>query len=101
MKLFIDTTSSEKIVLRLEDKVYETNARKEKSQRLLPFLMEILDKENRQLSNLQSIEVGQGVGSFTGIRVGVSIANALGWILQIPVNGKRPDKGEFASIEYS
>ena len=38
---------------------------------------------------LEAIEVETGPGSFTGIRVGVSVANALGYSLGIPVNGKK------------
>jgi tRNA threonylcarbamoyladenosine biosynthesis protein TsaB len=101
MKLSIDTTSAEKIVLKLDDAFHETEAKKRSSQRLLPFLQEVLEKEEKALSDIHSIEVVQGEGSFTGIRVGLSVAYALGWLLQIPVNGKRPDKGEFAKIRYS
>lgn len=38
---------------------------------------------------LKGIEVETGPGSFTGLRVGVSVANALGFALGIPVNGKK------------
>mgnify|MGYP001565622427 CR=1 FL=1 len=38
---------------------------------------------------LDGIEVETGPGSFTGLRVGVSVANALGYSLGIPVNGKK------------
>ena len=38
---------------------------------------------------LEGIEVETGPGSFTGLRVGVSVANALGYSLGIPVNGKK------------
>lgn len=100
MKLVVDTTNSEKIVLKLDEKEFETVAKKEKSQRLLPFLAEVLEKEKTALSDISSIEVVHGTGSFTGIRVGVSVANTLGWLLQIPVNGRRPSKGEFAEIIY-
>lgn len=40
-------------------------------------------------SLLEGIEVETGPGSFTGLRVGVSVANALGYVLGIPVNGKK------------
>ncbi|MDD5147084.1 MAG: hypothetical protein PHV63_00840 [Candidatus Daviesbacteria bacterium] len=39
--------------------------------------------------DLDGIEVETGPGSFTGLRVGVSVANALGFALEIPVNGKK------------
>lgn len=35
-----------------------------------------------------------------GLRVGVSVANDLGWSLGIPVNGKDLEKGEVVEIEY-
>ncbi len=38
---------------------------------------------------LEGIEVETGPGSFTGLRVGVSVANALGFALGIPVNSKK------------
>ena len=34
------------------------------------------------------MELNIGPGSYTGLRVGAAVANALGFALQIPVNGK-------------
>ena len=59
------------------------------SQVLLPLIMKLLKTVNCKLKTLQGIEVEIGPGSFTGLRVGVSIANALGYSLGIPVNGKK------------
>ncbi len=58
------------------------------SQVLLPLIMKLLKTVNCELKTLQGIEVETGPGSFTGLRVGVSVANALGYSLKIPVNGK-------------
>lgn len=58
------------------------------SQVLLPLIEKILKKNDLEYKDLKGIEVETGPGSFTGIRVGVSIANALGFSLGIPVNGK-------------
>lgn len=100
MKLFIDTSSSEKIIVGFDDKRFETKARKEKSQRLLPFIDELMQKQNKKFKDISEIEVNTGPGSFTGLRVGVSVANALGWALGIPVNGKDLSKGEIIDIKY-
>jgi len=60
-----------------------------KAQIILPMVEEILKKHRLVLQDLDVIEVNPGPGSFTGVRVGVSIANALSYALGIPVNGKR------------
>lgn len=58
------------------------------SQVLLPLIIKILNKNKLKFSDLKHIEVETGPGSFTGLKVGVSVANALGLALNIPVNGK-------------
>lgn len=101
MKLIIDTSDAGKIVLNLNGKVFEEEAKNRKSQRLLPLLTEILQQEGKKIEDISDIETLPGPGSFTGLRVGVSIANALGYTLGIPVNGKHPDKDKFVEIHYS
>ena len=93
MKLYIDTSSSEKVVIGLDGEMFEADSKKEKSQRLLPFIKETLKKKGKDLKDVTEIEVNPGPGSFTGLRVGVSVANALGWSLKIPVNGKIVEEG--------
>jgi tRNA threonylcarbamoyladenosine biosynthesis protein TsaB len=100
MKLYIDTSDSEKIVVGLDGERFETEARKEKSQKLLPFINELLKKKGKKIEDLKEIEVNTGPGSFTGLRVGVSVANAIGWTLGIPVNGKDLKKDESIEIKY-
>lgn len=101
MKLYINTSSSEKIVVGLDGKKFETSSKKGASQRLLPFIVELLEKEEKKLEDIKEIAVNTGPGSFTGLRVGVSVANALGWALGIPVNGKNLRAGEIIDIKYS
>lgn len=67
------------------------------SQVLLPLILKLLRMHKPGLSiqnqtgfgKLKGIEVETGPGSFTGLRVGVSVANALGYALKIPVNKKK------------
>lgn len=59
------------------------------SQVLLPLIIRLLRTNNYELITLSGIEVETGPGSFTGLKVGVSVANALGFSLGIPVNGKK------------
>ena len=100
MKLFIDTSDREKIVVGVGDKRFETKAKEGASQRLLPFIDEVLKKEGISFKDIKEIEVDTGPGSFTGLRVGVSVANALGWGLGIPVNGKNISKKDSVDINY-
>lgn len=89
MKLYIDTSSSERIKIRIDEKEITKGATKEKSQLLLPLINEELEKIGKSVKEIDSIEVNTGPGSFTGLRVGIAIANTLGWVLQVPVNGAK------------
>jgi tRNA threonylcarbamoyladenosine biosynthesis protein TsaB len=100
MKLFIDTSDAEKIIVRLDTEQFETVAREDKSQKLLPIIDELLRKQGKKIEDITEIEVNTGPGSFTGLRVGVSVANTLGWVLGVPVNGKDMRKGEVIEIKY-
>lgn len=93
MILGIDTSDMKKVKVALKDKgkVIKNLSQQNKygSQVLLHLILKLLKTENCNLKTLQRIEVETGPGSFTGIRVGVSVANALGYALEIPVNGKK------------
>jgi len=101
MKLYIDTSSIQKAIIKFDDEVFETESRKDKSQTLLPFIEQELSKRDLTFHDITEIEIATGPGSFTGLRVGLSIAQALVWILHIPLNGKRIDRGEHIPLSYS
>lgn len=50
-------------------------------------LKDILGKQRITLSDLGGIVVYEGPGSFTGLRIGISVANALSYSLDIPIIG--------------
>ena len=100
MKLFIDTSDRDKIVIGIDEKRFETEAKEGSSQKLLPFLDEVFKKKGNKIEEVTEIEVNTGPGSFTGLRVGVSVANTLGWVLGIPVNGKNIQKDGPIDINY-
>jgi len=92
IKLIIDTTDNKKTTIKLEtpeklDEIIEENA--PRSQNTLILIDRILKKNSLNPRDLGEIEVNTGPGSFTGTRVGVSIANALGFGLDIKVNGTK------------
>ena len=59
-----------------------------KSQMVLPLIETLLCEQSLTLSDISEIRVHTGPGSYTGIRVGLSIANSLSTVLTIPINGK-------------
>lgn len=90
-KLYIDTTNNKEIIVRLtvDGKEYEIKQEISfnRGQVALPLVEQLLQEHNLTPRDLQAVEVNAGPGSFTGVRVGVAIANALSFALQIPVNG--------------
>ncbi|MGE4531320.1 MAG: tRNA (adenosine(37)-N6)-threonylcarbamoyltransferase complex dimerization subunit type 1 TsaB [Acidithiobacillus sp.] len=55
------------------------------SQALLPMIERVLQRSGYVLSDLTAIACGVGPGGFTGVRIGVSTAQALALIHQLPV----------------
>lgn len=92
MKLYIDTSDNRKIVIGLDDERWQFKNQKPRAQKLLSLINQSLKKKKLKLNNLKEIKVNLGPGSFTGLRVGLSVANALGWALDIPVNGRKEVK---------
>lgn len=91
--LFIDTSRKEEvhIVLTHEGRKYSAKEamNRTKAQVTLPLILSLLKKQGLTLHALDAIEVATGPGSFTGLRVGVSIANTLSLLLKIPLNGMK------------
>ena len=50
-------------------------------------MRELLQKHNYDWLQLQGVAVFKGPGSFTGLRIGISVANAMADGLQIPLIG--------------
>lgn len=58
---------------------------REHSQRLLPFVEQVLQQGQVSLAQLDGLVVGVGPGSFTGVRIGVSMAQGLAFSCGLPV----------------
>lgn len=56
-------------------------------QPLLILIESVLSENGLTLSDLTEITTMRGPGSYTGLRVGLAVANTLGTLLGIPVNG--------------
>ncbi len=91
--LRIDTSAinTAHITLDVNGKWYEKTSESKilKSQMVLPMIEEILAEHKVKLTDITTITVATGPGSFTGLRVGATVANTLGYLLDIPVNGKK------------
>jgi tRNA threonylcarbamoyladenosine biosynthesis protein TsaB len=90
--LYIDTSDSQKVRVGLEvggKRVEKTSEAKHSSaQMVLPMIEEILKENKLKLIDIAEIQVNTGPGSFTGLRVGIAVAQTLGKLLNVPVNGK-------------
>lgn len=57
----------------------------EHSRCLLPMIQSLLEEAQLSLSELDALAFTQGPGSFTGLRIGVSVIQALAFAQQLPV----------------
>lgn len=89
MKLLIDTSDRQKIKVQLGAKQRFRLIEKGQGQKLLNLIDRMLREHQFSIKRIKEIKVNLGPGSFTGLRVGISVANALGWALDIPVNGQK------------
>ncbi|WP_261134599.1 tRNA (adenosine(37)-N6)-threonylcarbamoyltransferase complex dimerization subunit type 1 TsaB [Bacillus sp. Marseille-Q3570] len=64
-----------------------TNMKKNHSVRLMPAIDSLLKEVDMTPKELDRIIVAKGPGSFTGVRIGVSVAKTMSWSLGIPVTG--------------
>ncbi len=101
MKLYIDTTNRDEVTIGIDGQMYKTDSQIKKAQILLPFIDETLKKQGKEITDVKEIEVNTGPGSFTGIRVGVAVAQTIAWSLNIPINGQLLSKGQKLNLIYS
>lgn len=91
--LSIDSSSNEYIFiyLNVDGKEHRIKKKigKKKAQEILLLIDQLLGEYSLTIHNLTAIEVVTGPGSFTGLRVGVTVANTLGMFLGIPINNNK------------
>lgn len=86
--LFIDTSNNLIIsILENNKEIYCFNSHEinQTSAQVMPVLDEAFTKTNLNIRDIDKIFVVNGPGSFTGIRVGVTIAKTIGFCLNIPI----------------
>lgn len=92
MTLYINTKDPNIITVALKenDGIAKTLSMENEygSQVLLPLIIRLLELGKLEIGDLTSVEAETGPGSFTGLKVGASVSQALGFALNIPVNGQ-------------
>jgi tRNA threonylcarbamoyladenosine biosynthesis protein TsaB len=96
MILYIDTTDFSAVTYALKSgsKIFRKSYKIDphQSHKTLKILEEFLGKHQKPNSKIQKIIVNKGPGSYTGTRVGVTHAQALGFAWNIPVKFLEKEK---------
>lgn len=85
--LVIDTATSTTVVHLIRGSQHwsvESKAHR-RADDLLCLIDSILQERNYRLGELDGIVVRRGIGSYTGLRVGVTVANTLAWSTNLPI----------------
>ncbi|WP_404408148.1 tRNA (adenosine(37)-N6)-threonylcarbamoyltransferase complex dimerization subunit type 1 TsaB [Pseudidiomarina marina] len=86
--LALDTSTEQcSVALKVGDVIVTRAAvtPREHSQRILGFVQEVLEEQQITLADLDALVVGNGPGSFTGVRIGVSVAQGLAFSHTLPI----------------
>jgi len=87
--LFINTSTDKMVVaIVVDDKVEylcKENRGRDLSVSLMPTIEEAFSKTNQKPNDIDTIFVANGPGSFTGIRMGVTVAKTMAWGLHLKV----------------
>lgn len=103
MILFIDTHDSLiTIGLKINDEIYIKTKESEFSHSIytLPLIKELFEEHKANYNDIKSIVVVNGPGSFTGIRIGLSIAKTMAYCLNTKINTISSLKAYLISSEH-
>ena len=109
--LFIDTHYKDVLILLFKDnnvldKLLLKDV-KNTSESLLPSIIQILFNNSLKINDINKIAVVKGPGSFTSVRLGVTVAKVLAYSLNVPIVsitsidllGLNLDKPSYVSVE--
>ena len=87
--LFIDSATTNLVVAIINNGkisyIYNNNDGHDTSSKMMPVLSEAFDKASLKPKDIDKIFVVNGPGSFTGIRVGLTVAKTMAYSLDIPI----------------
>lgn len=102
VKLFIDTRNVAEIIAKIDkdgelfEEISTTDTRRPES--ILLVVDRVCKKAGIEPREISEINAEEGPGSYTGLKVGISVANALSFSLEKKVNGL--PLGELAKPQY-
>jgi len=90
MILTLDTTKANLIKIGLKDNgamiaSVDIDTNRNQAELLLPEIEKFLKKRSLKMKDMEAIEVVNGEGTFSSLRLGIVTANALGYAFGIPV----------------
>ena len=87
--LFIDSATTNLVVAIIENEelvyIYDSADGHDTSGKMMPVLAQAFEKANLKPQDIDKIFVVTGPGSFTGIRVGLTISKTMAYSLNIPI----------------
>lgn len=103
--LSIDTTDSSTLTISVNVNTVEYTVKEDvgthRLSRLLPLCTELLSAHNCTWFDVTSIYIVNHEGSLTMLRVGFAVANSLGFLLGVPVNGLPAMKNVYPKYGHS
>jgi len=103
MILIIDTTKRSELLLGLiNDKVekWKKLETTRQSKEILSVINSLIKESDSTLNDLKAVFVNRGPGSYTGLRVGIAVANTLAWALNIQTIGYLDEKMQEALDKF-
>lgn len=89
--LALDTSTSQLTTAVVRGKevlgMMEESAKQNHSIKLVPNIERLIKQLGLEITQIQGIAAGYGPGSYTGVRIGVTVAKTLAWSLNIPLLG--------------
>lgn len=89
MKTLLIDTSDQVLSVAVTDTIIlgeiNINIKRTHSETLMPYISELLKMTNVKKNELEQIVVSNGPGSYTGVRIGVTVAKTLAVALNIPI----------------
>ena len=99
MKMYLDTSNMETI-LRLDEREYRWESGRDLAENLHAFIRDKLAENGKTWTDISEITFMSGPGSFTGLRIGATVVNALASELNIPLFNHKGEKVPLIIPDY-